>query len=169
GRARELFLGARDRLPAYAAVTAHLASVLSASGDRTQAIALLRPLLAASDDPAYAGQLSVLLREAGQVAEAEQLQRQARARYEDLLKRHPEAYGGPAVRFFLGAGGNPARALTLAQGNLALLPRSAEAHALAIEAAVAAGPPSRACALVDAALRLPVQSAHVRAVAARAL
>src|SRR5581483_10858652 len=50
-RARELFEAAHERLPEYAPVTSHLASVEAVTGSRDRAIALVRPLVDGSDDP----------------------------------------------------------------------------------------------------------------------
>jgi tetratricopeptide (TPR) repeat protein len=52
-RARPFYEAARVRVPEYAAAVAHLAEVEAAAGPdgRARAIALLRPLVATSDDP----------------------------------------------------------------------------------------------------------------------
>lgn len=172
GRARELFAEAHARLPAYAPATAHLASVLAATGatgatgDRAQAIALLRPLVSSSDDPEYPGQLAALLLEAGQPAEAAELREKARRGYEALLSRHPEAFASHAARFFLGAG-DAKRALALAQQNLAFSAAPASFE-LALEAALAALPPAGACAMAERALGSPYPTARLHVLCARA-
>jgi hypothetical protein len=149
--ARPCFAAAVARVPGYAPAVSHLAAVEAALGARARAIALLRPLAAASDDPAYAGELAALLRADGAGAEAARLAAQARARYATLLARHPAAFADHAARFYLAAGDDAARALALARLNLAARP-TAEAHELVITAALAAGAPDAACAAAARAL-----------------
>jgi tetratricopeptide (TPR) repeat protein len=165
-RAHELYAAAHERLPAYAAVTAHLAGTLAARAERDKAIALLRPLVKSSDDPEYAGQLAALLKEAGQEKEAEELRDGARRRYAELLARHPAAFASHAARFFLSAG-DAAAAAKWAESNLKISP-TAEAHALAVEATVAAGQSRRACELADALGKLPHVLPRMHVLAARA-
>ena len=72
-RARELYQAALERLPGYAPATAHLAALEAADGRREDAIVLLTPARGIVRRPAILGQLSMLLRERGQVAEADRL------------------------------------------------------------------------------------------------
>ena len=164
--ARELYEAARARLPQHAQATAHLATLLAMSGQRAQAVALLRPLVAASDDPEYAGTLAGL---AGLVEprEAATLRAQAARRYDVLLARHPEAFADHAARFWLAAGGDARKALPLAERNLALR-RTADAYELAIAAALANGQAARACALADRAIELPTALPRLQLTAHRA-
>ncbi|MGZ3440113.1 MAG: tetratricopeptide repeat protein, partial [Polyangia bacterium] len=151
--ARELYEAARARLPEHAQATAHLATLLAASGRRAQAVALLRPLVAVSDDPEYAGTLAGLV--GGD--EAARLRAQAGKRYDALIARHPEAFADHAARFWLAAGAQPRKALPLAERNLLLRP-TADAYELAIAAMLANDHAARACALADRALALPTAS-----------
>ena len=162
--ARELYEAARARLPEHAQATAHLAGVMAASGQRTQAVALLRPLVARSDDPEYAGALAALV---GDAREAAALRAQAARRYDALLARHPEAFADHAARFWLAAGDEPKKALPLAERNLVLRP-TAEAYQLTIAASLANGRHDHACALADRALELPTASAALELTAHRA-
>ena len=129
-RARPFYEAARVRVPEYAAAVAHLAEVESAAGPegRARAIALLRPLVATSDDPEYVGDLSQLLAADGHdPAEAARLRTVAERGYERLLARHRAAFLDHAARFWLGPGADPVRAAGLAEENAALRP-TAEAR-----------------------------------------
>ncbi len=149
-RARDLYEVAHARLPVYAPAAAHLAGVLAAQGERAEAIALLRPLLASSTDPEYVGQLASLLREAGD-PEADALHARAAKRYDELLARHPAAFADHAARFFLATPADGKRALKLAEQNLAGR-KTVEAYELVLDAALAAAPPADACVAADRAL-----------------
>lgn len=162
--ARELYEAARARLPEHAQATAHLAGVMAATGQRARAVALLRPLVAASDDPEYAGTLAALVPDA---REAAALRAQAARRYDALVARHPEAFADHAARFWLAAGGDAKKALALAERNLALRP-TAEGYELAIAASLANGRDARACALADRARELPTASPALQLTAHRA-
>ena len=161
--ARELYEAARARLPEHAQATAHLATLLAATGQRGKAAALLRPLAARSDDPEYAGTLAGLV----DGAEAAALRAQAGRRYDALVARHPEAFADHAARFWLAAGAQPKKALPLAERNLVLRP-TAEAYELAMAATLANGRAARACALADRALELPTASPALELTAHRA-
>lgn len=145
-RARELLRAARDRVPAYAHVASHLATLEPPA----RAAELLRPLLATSDDPEIAAQLSVALRALGDAKGAERMKQQAAERYRILTERYSEAFAEHAARFWLGAGENPALALPLTERNLDLRKTNA-AYELALEAELVAGSVSRACDEADAA------------------
>jgi tetratricopeptide (TPR) repeat protein len=119
-RARAWCDAAVRRLPAYVPARGHLAEVDAALGDSAAAIARLRPLAPASDDPDYATQLARILGDAGQTEEAQTWRARAEARYDELLARHPEAFADHAAEFWLTIGGDPGRALRLARQNLAL-------------------------------------------------
>jgi tetratricopeptide (TPR) repeat protein len=135
-RARELFEAAYCRFPAYAAAQGHLAEVYAALGDRNRAIALLLPLAQSSDDPDYTSQLSRILGEVNRVEEALHWRDIAAQRYDELMARHPEAFADHAAYFWLGAGGNPQKALELAQKNLSVR-QTRRAYRLLYQAAVA--------------------------------
>jgi len=140
-----------------------LATLLAATGQRAKAVALLRPLVAASDDPEYAGTLAALV----DGKEAASLRGQAAKRYDALLARHLEAFADHAARFWLAAGARPDKALPLAERNLALRP-TAEAYELAMAAALANERNARACTLADRALELPTASPALQLTAHRA-
>lgn len=169
-RAHDLYSAAHERLPAYAAVRSHLASVEAARARRDRAIELLRPLVTSSDDPEYTAQLSALLketREPAQIEEAERLRAVAKQRYEELLSRHPTAFAAHAVRFYLDVGGDAKAAAKWAEHNLTER-KTRAAYSLAVEAAAAAGLGERACALADDLLKQKVLTGQMRVMAARA-
>jgi tetratricopeptide (TPR) repeat protein len=108
------------RLPAYVPAQGHLAEIDAALGETAAAIARLRPLAFASDDPDYATQLARILGNVGQTGEAKTWRAKAEARYDELLERHQDAFADHAAEFWLTIGGDPGRALWLAQHNLSL-------------------------------------------------
>ncbi|HZE48187.1 MAG TPA: hypothetical protein VE074_01420 [Jatrophihabitantaceae bacterium] len=119
-RARAWCDAAVRRLPAYVPAQGHLAEIEAALGETAVAIARLRPLALASDDPEYATQLARILAGAGHVVEARAWRSRAAARYDELLARHPDAFADHAAEFWLTVGGDPQRALRLARHNLSL-------------------------------------------------
>ncbi len=119
-RARAWFDAAVRRLPAYVPAQGHLAELDAALGETALAIARLRPLALASDDPDYATQLARILSDAGQTEEAHAWRRKAAARYDELLARHHDAFADHAAEFWLTIGGDHERALKLALQNLSL-------------------------------------------------
>lgn len=168
-RARQLFAAANERLPEDVAVASHLAALEAVTGDRTQAIARLRPIVASSDDPEYVGQLSQLVRDSGNAEEADRLRAQAAARYEELLKRHPAAYAEHAARFWLGPGGDAKKAVPLAALNLTHR-KTPDAYALVLESRFGAGEaPAATCKLAESALAPPATvTPRLRVLASRA-
>ena len=119
-RARAWCDAAVRRLPAYVPAQGHLAELDAALGETAAAIARLRPLALASDDPDYAMQLARILGDIGQTEEAQTWRGKAEARYDELLARHQDAFADHAAEFWLTIGGDPERALRLARQNLSL-------------------------------------------------
>jgi tetratricopeptide (TPR) repeat protein len=116
-RARAWCDAAVRRLGAYVPAQGHLAELDAALGETAAAIARLRPLALASDDPDYATQLARLL---GDTEEAQIWRGKTEARYDELLVRHHDAFADHAAEFWLTVGGDPERALRLARRNLSL-------------------------------------------------
>jgi Flp pilus assembly protein TadD len=137
--ARERYQSAVERLPQYAPAIGHLAGVVAHLGEKERAIRLLEPLADRLDDPEYAAQLLTLRPD-------EKLRARAARRYDQLLKKHPEAYADHAARFFLGQ----PRAIELAKLNLANR-HTDEAYQLLIDALLAAK--KDACPMAEEALR----------------
>jgi tetratricopeptide (TPR) repeat protein len=119
-RARAWCEAAVRRLPAYVPAHGHLAELDAALGETPAAIARLRTLALASDDPDYATQLARILADTGQTEEAEAWRGKAEARYDELLASHQDAFADHAAEFWLTIGGDPERALELARRNLSL-------------------------------------------------
>jgi len=92
--------------------------------------------------------LARILAEHGDAARAATWRARAAARYELLLARYPDAFADHGTEFFLAAGADPARALTLARHNLGVR-QSAGAYALLLDAAEAAGDSAAACGVAD--------------------
>jgi tetratricopeptide (TPR) repeat protein len=159
-RARELFEAARERLPAYAHAVSHLAAI----EPYARAIELLRPVVDRSDNPEYAAQLAELYRRRGEASEADALLERAKARWDVLIDKFPEAFADHAARFWLGAGGDRPKALGLAKRNAAL--RRTEASLdLLLSAALAAGSEESACEAARAGVLLPYASEMFRSMA----
>ncbi len=134
--ARVWFEAAQARVPAYAPALGHLAEVEAALGAREAAISRLRPLALSSDDPEYAGVLTGLLSEAGQIQEAGCWRARAATRYDELVARHPAAFADHAAEFWLTVGVDAQKALDLARQNLAIR-QTLHAYALLNRAALA--------------------------------
>lgn len=168
-RARQLFAAANERLPEDVAVVSHLAASEAVTGERAQAIARLRTIVATSDDPEYVGQLSQLVRDGGDAGEADRLRAQAAARYEELLKRHPAAFAEHAARFWLGPGADAKKAVPLAALNLTHR-KTPDAYALVLESRLGAGEPAAAtCKLAETAITPPATATpRLRVLASRA-
>jgi tetratricopeptide (TPR) repeat protein len=146
-RARVYFEAAIARLPRYATAIAHLAFVLQSTDHQEAAIRLLRPAAETSEDPELAGLLATMVKgEEGQRHLAH-----ARAKYGELMRLHPEAYANHAARFWLGAGDDPAKALSATKIMLASR-KTPEAFELALNAAMAAHQDQQACAIADEAV-----------------
>ncbi|MEM1416473.1 MAG: tetratricopeptide repeat protein [Myxococcota bacterium] len=143
--ARPLYEEAVRRSPAYVVANVHLAELEAEAGETDAAIARLERIAAESPDPEAPGLLGELLAERNPERAATLVAR-ARGTYEALLDVHRLAYVDHATEFFLGPGDDAARALGLAEENLAN--RDTErARDLAIRAAEAAGELARACDL----------------------
>lgn len=160
-RARELFEAALERLPAYA----HAASHLAAMEPYARAIERLRPVVERSDNPEYAAQLAELYRRRGEAGEADALLERAKARWDVVTARFPEAFADHAARFWLGAGSDRPKALGLAKRNAALR-KTEESLDLLLSAALAAGSEESACEAARAGVKLPYTSEVFRSMAA---
>ncbi len=135
-RGRSWLGAAIRRLPAYAPAQGHLAEVEAALGETDSAIARLHSLTISSDDPDYAAQLARILSEVGRAREANEWRARAATRYDELVARHPEAFADHAAEFWLEAGADPRRGLSLASRNLEVrqTPRAHELFSRAMRA-----------------------------------
>jgi tetratricopeptide (TPR) repeat protein len=116
-RAEHWYRKATVSLPCYVRARVHLAEVCSATGRAGEAEAMLRPALA-SGDPEVSWRLADVLHGEGSVDEAAVHLEAARSRFEALLDRHLLAFADHGAEFYIGSGGDPLRALELAQINL---------------------------------------------------
>jgi tetratricopeptide (TPR) repeat protein len=141
-RARDHLIAARRYVPAYAPAQGHFAEVEAELGKFDLAIALLIPLATTSDDPDYAAQLARICADAGYPDDARHWRERAAARYDELIAAYPEAFADHAAEFWLAAGGDPRKALTLARVNLEIRKtpraRSLLSHAIAADKAAGA-------------------------------
>jgi tetratricopeptide (TPR) repeat protein len=153
------FREAAARMPTYVAALDHLAETLRALGKADEALAIYQKIVTLTDDPEFANALGELYVEKGSEAEGRALQAKARARYEVLLKKYPEAMYWHASELFSSTGDH-ARALALLRKNIALRPNSVSYVALA-RAEDANGHPVEAKKAIDAALAMPVVSASL--------
>ncbi len=171
-RARAFYAAAHERLPGYGHAASHLALLVAPA----HGVELLTPIVAASDDPEFEMILASRLRAAGRAAEADARLAHVRARYAELVDKHPEAYAEHAGWFLLDE--DAERALALARQNLTVR-RTEKAYQLALLAALAAGKRDEACALgTEAGLagpahpqipgKLPYASEMLRGIAADA-
>jgi tetratricopeptide (TPR) repeat protein len=115
--ARDWYLAAWRRVTAYAPAEGHLAEAEAELGEPATAIARLRRLADASDDPDYAAQLARILGKIGRREEAALWQVRAAVRYDELVALHPAAFADHAADFCLTVGGDPQRAVQLARLN----------------------------------------------------
>lgn len=146
-RAEALYRKALAYLPEFVTASIHLAEI-EALTDRTEsAIARLENVVQSSSEPEALALLGVLHVRAGYPKRGFQEIADARTRYESLLARHPLAFADHGAEFYLGSGGDPARAWVLAQENLASR-QTARAEALAIMAAEASRHHSDATSLL---------------------
>jgi len=113
-----------------------------------RAIALLRQQANSSDDPEYASQLARLLKEVGQLDEAQHWRDIAAARYDELMVRHPEAFADHAAEFWLTVGGDAQRGHLLAAQNFELR-KTSRAYELILQAAVATQETATVCRVAE--------------------
>lgn len=158
--ARRHYVRALSLLPKYAPAAAHLAAL----SPPEQAVKLLEPLLSTSDDPELLVQLADALRRLGRASESDARVAAARARYDALLQKHPEAFADHAASFFLGVGRDPARALPLAKKNVEVR-ETVESVELWLTAALAARDGAESCRAARVALALPYPTATLTSTA----
>ena len=162
GKARAHYVRAVTLLPPYARAASHLAGLSSAE----EAIALLEPVTARSDDPEVLVQLYEAHKRANRPEDAERRLNAAIARYDELLAKYPAAFADHAAVMWLVCGRKPERALELARRNLAVR-RTPEAYELLLGAAAAAKDEASVCADARAALSLKYSTESLRVHAAR--
>jgi tetratricopeptide (TPR) repeat protein len=146
-KARAYLEDALAAFPEYAHAAVHAAALEPPA----RALALLAVVEKRAEDPDVLAAHADALRRAGRDAEARAMTTdRARAGFEELLRTHQAAFADHAARFFLGEGGDVARALALAKTAAANAP-SEETLELWLLAARAARSTAEACAAVAAA------------------
>jgi tetratricopeptide (TPR) repeat protein len=125
-RAEAVFSDLAAILPQHVPGRGHRAEVALARGRPDVALALIKPLLAISDDPEYRATYAEILAALGNGRGARDEAQCAASAYDVLLARRPEAYADHAAAFFMSAGNRPELAVELATSNRKLrdTPRS---------------------------------------------
>jgi len=98
-------------LPVYSHAVTHLTSSVTPA----RALELLAALDPACDDPDALAAKADALRRAGKVDESKAANDVARARFEELLQKHPLAFADHGAAYFMGMGKDLPRALALAK------------------------------------------------------
>ena len=137
-RGAAMYAEALRQVPSYVPANLHLAELEARRGDTADAVAHLERIVVISRDPESLALLGSLHRRNGDSALGTREVEQARARFEELLQRHPLAFADHAAEFYMDAGADPERALHWARINL-LARETRRAYTLAIRAAQAAG------------------------------
>lgn len=145
--AAQLLTAMQTRLPQHLRLTVETAVALEAIGKRKQAIALLEPLLAQTDDPDVPNLLAAWYADAGETARATAMTSRAAKGFEDHMARLPAAYAAHAAEFWAGPGDDLEQALALAETNARNSP-NVPALELLIDIGRQANALARACALV---------------------
>lgn len=185
-RAMPYLRAALERVPGFYVAAEHLAECEYEIGALEQSRNRYRRVIEQTDDPAFRAALADVEEALGNRDEAEALRRRALEDYESLLEKHPAAYGGHAIEFFIDMGRSE-RALEIARANrsvradvgtrlgLAASARAAGEHEMAcraLEGAIATGlnPPElsdQTDLAVDCGLPLPDRSSRIAAGARR--
>ncbi|HEY1958057.1 MAG TPA: hypothetical protein VGH28_20690 [Polyangiaceae bacterium] len=145
-KARAYLEDALAAFPQYAHAAVHAATVEPPE----EAIAHLLVVEKRADDPDVLAAHADALRREKHDDEARAMTERARARFEEILAKHPQAFEDHAARFFLGEGGDVKRALALAKSSAANAPIE-ETLELWLLAARANGDSAEACAALAAA------------------
>lgn len=163
-QARAYHAEAVEKIPVYVHAAVHLAT----TDPPDQAIARLEELKKTSSDADILAALADAYGRVKNETEAKRVTDLARARYNALVAKHPEAYGDHAARFWLRAGNDPKKALELAEKN-AQLRATEETIDLWMAAAAAAGRKEQICASAAAMKKLRWASEQRKRLAAAAL
>ncbi|MCA9691674.1 MAG: hypothetical protein R3A51_18580 [Nannocystaceae bacterium] len=151
-------------LPGYWLVDEHIAEILTLQGKTDEALARYRDIVERTGNPEFMDAIAGILLERGEEREGQLMVARARAAYDAMLARYPEAAYGHALEHFLEFGSQE-RALTLARENHALRP-GADAKILLAQALLGAGEVKEARARIDEALASPIRTADLHRTAA---
>lgn len=149
----------------YWLIEEHIAEILTLQGQTEKAKELYQSIIDRTNNPEFMDSMAGIAQEAGDTEGAAQWIARARARYEEQMKRFPEAAYGHALEHFLEFGDDPARTVDLAERNHALRP-NADAKRLLADAYLGAKRVDDARARIEEALATPMRSADLHATAA---
>lgn len=162
-KARRHYERALVLLPPYAVAASHLAAM----SDPKTAIEILGKANRA-DDPEVLVQLADAQRRLGLEKESRANLDAAIARYDVLIKAHPEAFADHAATMWLGPGKDAQKALSLAKINASIRTTS-ESIDLLLTSAIAAKDDAEACAAAKTANALPYPSDDLKTLSASAI
>lgn len=154
--ARDYFERADTLFPGHWLAQAHVAQMQAVSGERAQAKASYRRIIARTNSPDVMMALANVLEFEGSERAASELRGQAAQLFEQRLKVFPEAYSDHAADLAITLG-DGARALELASTNYRARPFGDAAIALA-RAQVATGSPQAAITLLQKVIKSGWQS-----------
>lgn len=149
----------------YWLIEEHIAEILTLQGKTEEAKAMYLAIIERTGNPEFMDAMAEIHQAAGQTAEADAWLAKANVKFEEQLRRFPEAAYGHALEHYLAHGDDPQKALEMARRNHALRP-NADAQRLLAEALLAAGNEDEAKTMIEAALATPVRSADLHATAA---
>lgn len=143
----------------------HIAEILTLQGKTEEAKAMYLAIVERTGNPEFMDALAEIHQAAGETAKADEWLAKAGAKFEEQLRRFPEAAYGHALEHYLAHGDDPQKTLEMARKNHALRP-NADAKRLLAEALLAAGEKAEAETVLEEALATPMRSADLHATAA---
>jgi tetratricopeptide (TPR) repeat protein len=149
----------------YWLIEEHIAEILTLQGKTEEAKAMYLAIVERTGNPEFMDALAEIHEAAGETAKAEAWLAKADAKFEEQLRRFPEAAYGHALEHFLAHGDDPRETLDMARRNHALRP-NADAKRLLAKALLAAGHADEAETMIEEALATPMRSADLHATAA---
>ncbi len=165
-QARTFFHQAWERCDKYPLAKEHLAEIEGRLGERQRSMKLYAEVVQQTSNPEFIAALAELQAAEGDEQRAKESIIFARAKNEQLLKKHPEAMYWHAAEFYLGIGADPKKGLELLEKNVKLRPGASSWAALAA-AQLDNGQLDKAVVSIEKALASPVQLAEFHWTAAR--
>ncbi len=165
-KAKVYYDEAVERMPDYPMAVEHLAEIEALLGKEVIAMRRYGRVIHLTDDPEFIGALAGVLEGLGRTEEAAKLRDRAEKRYDEELKKHPEAMYWHAADFFLSDAKKPEKALALLEKNLKLRPNASSLAFLAA-AEFEAKKLDAAEKHITEALATPVKKAEIHWTAAR--
>ena len=162
--AYEHYKTANTQYPGWYLVEEHIAEVLCLLGQCEEAETRYIDLIRRTESPELMASYADVLETLKRPEEAESFRKRADKRYDELLKRFPEALGGHGLEYFLAR--NPKRALALATKN-AELRQDGEALTLLAEAYLVNDDKKKAESTLQRVLQTPYRKPSMHALAAQ--